>query len=417
MAVSGTITRKTKQMSKGFFTKKETESTSRVDGKPATCAACGLLKTAENPCMKPRGFFSKKILIITDSIAEKEDKGGIYLNDQDGRWLINQFSHIGVDVEKDCITVSSCMCFSPETPTLSQTGNCRRKILSLINAMKPHLIVPVGMNAMFALIGHRWKKDLGDIDKWRGWAIPDQDFNCWITPVWNHRWVYENREKQEVLTVWKQDMDRIQYHIGQPLRTYVEPKIRYMKTPEFLNREKFQSGRAAFDYETTSIKPYNRGNRVACVGIAVSETEVYVFPIPKTKQEREPFLNWLKNKNVSKIAQNMKFETLWSKEALRTDVEGWEWDTMLASHLLDNRVGVTGLKFQAYVQLGIIDYDSSVIQYLQSKKGEETNRVMEAMENESTRNELLKYCALDALYEFRLAMIQMKVMNYNDLPF
>jgi len=88
---------------------------------------------------------------------------------------------------------------------------------------------------------------------------------------------------------------------------------------------------------------------------------------------------------------------------------------MMAAHILDNRPGVTSLKFQTYINFGIIDYESEVSPYLKavdSKNGNALNRIFEADEKK-----LMEYCSLDSIYEYRLAMWQIKIINYSFLPF
>ena len=43
----------------GFFTKKETESKTRPDGKTYSCYSCGLYKNAKSAKMQPVGEFKK----------------------------------------------------------------------------------------------------------------------------------------------------------------------------------------------------------------------------------------------------------------------------------------------------------------------------------------------------------------------
>jgi len=119
------------------------------------------------------------------------------------------------------------------------------------------------------------------------------------------------------------------------------------------------------------------------------------------------------------MSHNMKFEETWSVVRLRQPVQNWGWDSMQAAHVLDNRTGVTGLKFQTYVNFGVVDYASEVAPYLRAKdnNGNAINRIMELVEMPGGKEKLLEYCGLDAIYEHRLALIQQKVMNYNFLPF
>jgi len=115
----------------------------------------------------------------------------------------------------------------------------------------------------------------------------------------------------------------------------------------------------------------------------------------------------------------MKFEEIWSAEILGQPVQNWGFDSMLAAHILDNRTGISGLKFQTYVNFGIIDYDSDINQYLKATRdgANSFNKVRELAETERGRKKLLTYCALDSLYEYRLATKQMNLIGIDFLPF
>jgi len=110
---------------------------------------------------------------------------------------------------------------------------------------------------------------------------------------------------------------------------------------------------------------------------------------------------------------------IWSLVRLKTEVANWEWDTMIASHILDNRPEVTGLKFQTYVQFGVIDYDSEISPYLKSgsNDGNALNRIEELVKLPSGKEKLMEYCAMDSIFEFRLAQLQIEKIGYDFLPF
>jgi DNA polymerase I-like protein with 3'-5' exonuclease and polymerase domains len=174
----------------------------------------------------------------------------------------------------------------------------------------------------------------------------------------------------------------------------------------------------AFDYETTGLKPQADGHRIICASVAISAHIVYVFMMPSTRAERKPFINLLANPKIRKMAHNMKFEETWSVVRLRQSVQSWEWDSMITAHILDNRPGINSLKFQAYVNFGVVDYSSDITPYLQSpgKSGNEPNTIDQLIKTKDGQDMLLKYCALDSIYEYRLAMLQ-KELVMNTLPF
>lgn len=116
------------------------------------------------------------------------------------------------------------------------------------------------------------------------------------------------------------------------------------------------------------------------------------------------------------LMNNCKFEHTWAEIILGIIVKGWLWDTMLMAHVMDNRSGITGLKFLTYVMLGVIDYSSEIEPYLkgvEDKNANALNRVLELVSTESGKQQLLKYNALDAINTYRI----WKLQEESELPF
>ena len=111
----------------------------------------------------------------------------------------------------------------------------------------------------------------------------------------------------------------------------------------------------------------------------------------------------------------MKFEDTWLKVMYDIDVVPWVWDTMLAAHVLDNRPGITGLKFQSYVQFGVESYDDDVAPYIRSDDPDTPNRVMECMASPAMREKLMVYCGIDSLLTRRLALVQARELGFEDI--
>jgi len=391
----------------GFFTVKETQSFSRPDGKNYSCISCGLYKLCKTPKMKPYGNFKKRILNIGEAPGEMEDRNGKPWQGKTGSLLKETYADLGIDLFEDCLNINAVNC-RPEddrSPNNYEIACCRKIVLDVIKQHKPHIIVLFGNAAIFSIIGHRWKKSLEGISKWRGWCIPDRDFNAWVCPVFHPSYV-ERADSKEVFTVWKKDLKEVIKRVNTDLPKYNEPDIEIIEDLSVLNSIK--KGNISFDYETTGIKPHATGHRIICASVADSSDHAFVFMMPSTRKERQPFIDLLKNPNVGKMAQNMKFEHAWSLVRLNTEVQNWTWDTMIASHILDNRPGITGLKFQTYVQFGIVDYASDISPFLESDNGggNDLNKIQELLTKPKGKESLLHYCGLDAIYEYRLAMLQ-----------
>jgi len=399
-------------MNEGFFTAKQTESKSRPDGKTYSCASCGLYKNCKTPKMEPYGEFKRKILVIGEAPGKTEDQRGHPWQGKAGRLLQHTFhNELRIDLFEACLCVNAVNCHPKDnhTPTNYEVDCCRKNILKIIEEKKPKLIILLGSSALYSIIGHRWKKGLDGIMKWRGWAIPDQDFKCWICPTFHPSFVL--RGEREVETVWRNDLKQAIEKVDEELPKYKQPGIEILDDLYALTRIK--TDHIAFDYETTGLKPHAKGHRIICASVATTEDHCYVFIMPKSRSARQPFVDLLANPEIGKMAHNMKYEEQWSKVRLRQPVQNWIWDSMQAAHILDNRPGITSLKFQVYAQFGIINYDSEIAPYLKSgsKDGNAKNRIMELIQLPENKEKLLQYCALDAIFTYRLSTLQRKEMG------
>jgi hypothetical protein len=214
-----------------------------------------------------------------------------------------------------------------------------------------------------SVIGNRWKKKIGDINTWRGFIIPDRNFNAFIAPIYDPKFVYTRKNEKLAEKIWIKDIANILQKIDKklPVLKQTEKCIQYINSDEEFDTflpiiEK--SNTIAFDFETTSLKPYYSKQKIVCTSIAVSDTKVFVFM--NTPYRNKKFINILKKRKILKIAHNLQMEDKWCNIKLKTKVKGWLACTMNNTHILDNRSDITSLKFQVYINFGIADYDSLI---------------------------------------------------------
>jgi DNA polymerase len=407
----------------GFFTKQQTGSVTRPDGKVYSCVGCGLYKgDLDHPKMQPTGNFKKKILNIGEFTTGRDDRKGKPFQDKGASTLYKIYNSLGIDIDEDCLNVNAVMChpYNHKTgkgriPTPYEMQCCRLNILKIIKQHKPDLIVLFGKIALDSVIGFRMKEGLGSMNKWRGWVIPDQYYKCWIAPVFAPSFVQQGEVAAEL--IWRQDLENAIAHLDKPFLKYKEPKITYLKKDLTPLLDIKSMTKCAFDYETTGLKPHAKGHSLICCSIADSIDHVYAFMLIDEKQRPlkekrvKPFKQFLLNKNIPKIAQHLKFEENWSFFKLGVRVKGWFHDTMYWTHIFDNRTGITGLKFQAYVMFGMGDYSSDIKQYLKAKDANSINTLMQYVKSKRGEKACLKYCALDSILELRLAMLQLEKKN------
>lgn len=418
----------------GFFDDEELQGQDRSEiGKFLGCSSCGLFRNCLSPKMPATGEGKLNAFLLGEAPGKEEDKKNTQFVGDAGQLLrryitkaCNKYGAYPIDLDRDFRKMNSCNCrpTDNETPKDNQIASCRPRVLEEIEAFKPRVIVLTGMTPVKSIIGHLWKKDLDTISKWRGWAIPDRYFNAWILPIYHPSFIGRKekfRSEDDVAArIFERDIEQVVYFIKEkvavPQYEREQDQIEILYDPDKIIRYlrgliRRQPKLVAFDYETTGRKPHRQGHDIICSSISEGEDATVAFPM--LKEVRRVFCDFLVEKSIGKIASNMKFETNWSRYILKCDVLGWQWDTMLNAHVLDNRELITSLKFQAYVRYGISDYDSHIEPFLKSdndKDGNSFNRVREA-----PLHELLTYCGVDSLLERRVALDQRKEMKWSSL--
>jgi len=409
----------------GFFRDDEVRDRSggRQGGRTFSCVSCGLYKSARTPYMRPHGKGRRRIAVIGEGPGKDEDRAGKPWQGRAGRRLQITMKELGIDLFSDCVCFNSVNCRPPKnrTPTSYEIACCRRKIVNpAIKEHSPHVIILLGGPAVESVIGQQWTKKLGSVSRWRGWTIPDRKFNSWLCPTFHSSYVERESDRLEIETVWKQDLKRAIEKCDEPLPDLPDVKSQVVlltkddDTETVLRRiVRLEEGDViAFDYETTGIKPQSEGHRIVCAAVT-TKVATYAFPWPKSDRVLRLWRRLLRSESIGKIAQNFKFEHIWSKVRADVEVRNWVWDTMLASHVLDNRPGITGLKFQAYVQFGVIGYDDAIEPYLKGldeKDANSKNRIDEFVSKFGIEEALL-YCGIDSHLTFRLARLQMDQMG------
>ena len=327
---------------------------------------------------------------------------------------------IGVNIEEDCWVTNALICRphtaldKNRTPTDKEVDYCRPNLFNAIDDLKPDVVVLLGGIAVRSLIGGIWKEEGSDsIGRWVGWNIPAHKPNMWICPTWHPSYLIRSNGDPVLARYFKEHLEKAFSLKGKPWKNGLpdyRSKIKTIFDPEEAAEAiraiiKRKPKLAAMDYETTTLKPDSNKAQIRCCSISDGETTIaYLWHGPSRLATQE----FIKCKEIGKIASNMKFESRWTMREFGHKVINWKWDTMLAAHALDNRSGVAGLKFQSFVLLGQNVYDDHISPYLKSVKAgcNEENRVKEI-----PPAQLLLYCGMDSLLEVEVAKKQMKQMG------
>lgn len=408
---------------RGFFYSEGTtpKRIHKVQGAPLTCEFCGLFKGCQSPKMGFSGGGGRGVLVVAEAPGRTEDERGTQLVGEAGQLLRDTLAGMGVDLDRDCWKTNSVQCRPPDNrePTDHEVECCRARVWAEIARLKPKIILLLGNVALRSFLGHRWRKDLGGITRWRGWRIPDRGANAWVCPTFHPSFVLRSRGDPIVASTFTADLkaallrdagsptwhNRMDEEDDSAVSVVTVPGTAVAYLNDLINVDKPEL--VAIDYETTGKKPHKKGHDIVSAAVAWSARGMdrcMSFSMSEPVV-RKAFSRLLTNPNIGKVAHGFKFEELWSRIALGTEVSPWAWCTQTAAHVLDSRKDVYWLKFLVYTHFGRVDYDSEIEAYLGSidpDDGNSFNRVREA-----PLKSLLLYNGLDALYTLRLARTQM----------
>lgn len=421
---------------KGFFSSIKKVSNAPVEKKEVvhSCADCPL---KDQPCSKGEvevtGEGEKKILVLV---------GTQHIKPKHFERLEAELERVGINLYNDCYTVSVIQSFDPKhevavkvngktqkkeiTDSALYLACCRQKVHAFIKEYNPVAILALGDRAMTSLVKHRsdFRGSFGTIDTWEGYCIPDQHFGSWIIPTWPIPRLVEAEESREgngkVYTRhFRFALKQLEFAVkkGHPPIRNDESNIEIiMDDDKAIERieecirwcHKTDDHVVSFDYETTGLKPFLPKHKCVCVSLCWRPDLSVAFEL--NRKTWNAFEKFLKDKKCKKTAHNIQFEELWTrvKAPSKIRVAGWKQDTQLDAHILDNRTGNAGLKYQTYVNFGVAGYDGAVDKYLEAEQPNDLNRILDL-----PMQTILKYCALDSLYGHWLARVQDK--KFEDL--
>ncbi len=373
------------------------------------CARCGLLKTCRSPKMPIAGMGRRKILVIGEAPGRTEDEQNKPFAGKAGQLLQKFFADQGVVLFRDCWITNSLIC-RPEdnrTPTEKEIAYCRPNLVEAIRKLNPVTILLLGGSAIKSVIGWLWKNDVGAVGRWVGWRIPSQQLNCWVCPTWHPS--YLARETNPTLDLLfaghlKAAFSKVKRPWGtvpdwsRDVTILLDP----MEAAKAILLMTEENKPTAFDYETQTLRPESPHAEIVCCSMSSGQwTIAYPWHGGAIGATKGFLLS-----PVPKISANCKFEDRYTRKHLGIEVNNFVFDTMQAAHVLDNRPGITGLKFQSFVTLGQPSYNDHIEPFLKGEGSNGKNRIRQA-----DLNQILTYCGLDSLLEHKLAKIQAKKLG------
>lgn len=391
----------------GFFDKKEINY----------CNECGLNSSCKNPEMEFTGEGKLKTLIINKETSKADDEEGFQMAGESGVYFRDLLEEQGYDLEIDFWKTNVLKCKTNKKPSKKQLKLCKHLLDKEIKELKPNFIILLGATAVESFYQGKFSKT--GITRWRRFCVPDPETNAWILPLYHPNYILQNEKDKGLEITFKNDLIWVLSCLKRnppefsDFESQVECLVDIDKIEKVLNNILEKEKIIAFDYETTGIKPYNPGHAIVSIGIA-TETKAYSFPYQYINHfndtEQAVIYNlWrqiLNKEGLLKVLHNYKYEEIWSRNIFNKNIKDVHWCTMNTAHILDDRQGVTGLKFQTYVNYGFANYEEKSKQYIEADKENEFNRM-----NEMPLNDLLMYNGLDALFTMKLYKDQYKILS------
>ncbi len=394
---------------RGFFSDEELSSVGINGPNSGECEKCGLAKTCKTPQMGYTGKGEKGILIVAEAPSEADDKAGTPMSGDTGKWFKEKLKVKGIDLDRDCWKTNAVGCHSTKV-TKSHVKHCSARLKRTIAELKPKFIWLMGTDAIYSYY-HERETDVSP-ERWRGLCIPDIEREAWVIPMYHPAYAIRMEKDDHFQNTYDRDLAAA----VKISRDYLVPELVSLKGAKIVKDFdqivsiltdvlKQKPTHFAFDYETTGLKPYRKGHKIATISFCADGETAYGFPYQYrnhfTQEQQDKIADlWIEillDPKIKKICHNSKYEDCWTREFFGIDINPMWWCTMNAAHILDNRSLFSGLKFQALIRWGVPDYDSSISKYLKNNKDTPYNRVMEA-----PLNDLLLYNSIDSLLTYKL---------------
>lgn len=394
-------------MRSGFF---------QSNNEGGSCQCCGLFKGIKTPKMPmpPEAKGKAGVFAVGQSPGREEDKVGRQFIGESGQLLRETTRKVGFDFDEDFWVQNAFRCH-PKVKKQSwqaEVKHCNPLLMQDIRSKKPWLVVALGKEAIQATLREFGALSVG---KYQSLLIPMVENDYWVYCT-NHpaallhggrgqskyEWVFEDdwkeirqlyedrkegrvKDAKELKEEWELDNYEIITDFDKALREL-----------ERLYHHDFYR-----DYENYPLKPYNNDSEVICFSIAYQiRGGIKVFCIPwrgkhwTSSQRRHLLSQWkrsLENPNTTKMAHHHKHELQWD-DFLGIDTKGQLECTAIRQHLLREKGGTAGLKFQVFARWGC-------------KYGKEMGKFKEDM-RKASEPDIYKYCCHDSRFGLKLWLEQ-----------
>lgn len=375
---------------------------------PVGCDYCDLKNSCESPMMEPYGDGRLEILLIAEAPGREEDEQNIPMVGQAGRFLKRCLGHAGIDMDVDCWRINAVQCRPPQnrTPLPLEIEHCRKRVDSQIAELRPGLILAFGRSAVNSLL---LPPRSFAISHTQGLLFASQRLKTWIGSFYHPSFVGVRNAIMDVETYSVQIGKVLDRYAGKPagFPMPLDPEIidctSASQFDAVTNSGPVEGKPMGLDIETTGLSPYDDNAEIISIAIALSPKNCIFIHLPTLPMGeklglQEALRMYFNDARQKKVVQSAGFESTWIQEAFGVELRGIVHDTIVASHIIDERPEITGLDFQVFQHWGV-----TYKQMVNRKKIVGTSR-----------ETLARYNCLDACYTLALAELQHREFEPDD---
>ena len=414
-----------------FFEKGDVKS--KATRKQASCARCPLMPYKQSTEVAVGGNTdSKKMIVVNQPQSSDEDfkrtaqrlaKSPAFMK------ALRMEGMTGGDLRDRYVFASAMRCHLGEInprkrdfkekqeKAAKATDCCRPNILNTISNLKPESILSISHQSTQTLITDAWGPGhYGGLSDFIPEQVPSQKLNAWIIPiqdpsVWDVK--FDNSvEKKNYNTASYDNYDQVEAFYYSQARPWAHGPPDYASMCENIYNSEVASQAIldmmedadtefiAFDYETTTLKPEGDESFIFSVSFSNGHRTIAMPWTPEVRRASQKMLL----SDHPKIACNMKFEERWTLNEFGHGVTNWHWDTMQAAHWIQQRPGITSIKYSSFAKLGQAEYEKGVSHYFKSPSSLTSNKIRK-LDTET----LLTYNGMDSLLELLVAYEQMEL--------
>ena len=347
------------------------------------CDTCGLYKGCRNPKIQRFGRGHLKILFVGLCPGWDEDKVGVPFVGRSGDLLKKHCRLAGINLDEDAVRTNIVACYKNTNPTKEQILACRSNLLKDIQEVQPEIIICLGDEAINAVLEKpKGCKSFSKFDAglMHGRVVPFHKFNCWVAGSYHPAFYLRRKNRDDVPNdenLLAFDIARAISYLGKLLPKPLTEEGNYLvekveDAVSILEKCTNYQDPVSYDYEATTLRPWEEGARILAMSISPNVQEGYFLPLdlvnPKTGRRffspedlnviYRALRSFLKS-STPKIVQNINTEEIWNREIIGQGMNNFLHDTMLGAHVLNCKTLTTSLAFQVFELTGH-DYKAMV---------------------------------------------------------